>query len=106
MWPLVTYSNYFEIVSTVTILHSPTELIPGVFLFKTVIADNLAKVVEDLYYEPVNTSSTYLFIASICFSLQIYCDFVGYSRIAISPILAHLEDLYFTLYEFLHFLNG
>ena len=52
------------------------------FVFKTVIADNLAKVVEDLYYEPVNTSSTYLFIASICFSLQIYWDFVGYSRIA------------------------
>ena len=35
-----------------------------------------------MYYEPVNTSSTYLFIASICFSLQIYCDFAGYSRIA------------------------
>ena len=35
MWPLVTYSNYFEIVSTVTIRDSQTELISGIF--KTVI---------------------------------------------------------------------
>ena len=37
MWPLVTYSNYFEIVSTVTFLDSLTGLISGTFLFKTVI---------------------------------------------------------------------
>ena len=34
MWPLVTYSNYFEVVSTVTFLDSQTELISGMFLFK------------------------------------------------------------------------
>ena len=34
MWPLVTYSNYFEMVSTVTFLDAQTELIPGMFLFK------------------------------------------------------------------------
>ena len=37
MWPLVTYSNYFEIVSTVTVLGSRTELISGILLYKTVI---------------------------------------------------------------------
>ena len=37
MWPLVTYSNYFEIVSTVTFLDCQTELISGTFLCKTVI---------------------------------------------------------------------
>ena len=52
------------------------------FVFKTVIADNLSKIVEALYFEPLHTSSTYLLIGSICFSLQIYCDFAGYSRIA------------------------
>ena len=37
MWPLVTYSNYFETVSTVMFLHPQTELISGKFLFKTVV---------------------------------------------------------------------
>ena len=37
MWPLVTYSNYLEIVSTMTFLDSLTELTSGIFLFKTVI---------------------------------------------------------------------
>ena len=37
MWPLGMYSNYFEIVSTVTFLNSQTELITGMFLFKTVL---------------------------------------------------------------------
>ena len=37
MWPLVMHSNYFEIASTVTFLDSLTELISGIFLFKTVL---------------------------------------------------------------------
>ena len=37
MWPLVTYSNHFEIVSAVAFLGSRTELISGIFLYKTVI---------------------------------------------------------------------
>ena len=37
MWPLVTYSNRFEIMSTVTFLGSRTELISGIFLYKTVM---------------------------------------------------------------------
>ena len=37
MWPLVTYSNYFEMVTTVTFLDLQMGLISGTFLFKTVI---------------------------------------------------------------------
>ena len=38
MWPLVTYSNYFERVSTVTFLVLQTRLILGIcFMFNTVI---------------------------------------------------------------------
>ena len=33
MWPLVTYSNYFEIVCTVTFLDAQTELISGSYVF-------------------------------------------------------------------------
>ena len=52
------------------------------FVLKAVVADNLSKIVENLYLEITNTSSTYLLIGTICFSIQIYCDFAGYSRIA------------------------
>ena len=37
MWPLVTYSNYFKIVSTGTFLDLQTKLISGMVLFNTVI---------------------------------------------------------------------
>ena len=36
MWPLVMYSNYLEIVSTVTFLDSQTGLISDMLMFKTV----------------------------------------------------------------------
>ena len=52
------------------------------FVLKAVVADNLSKIVENLYLEITNTSSTYLLIGTVCFSIQIYCDFAGYSRIA------------------------
>ena len=35
MWPLVMYSNYYKIVSTVTLLGSWTRLISGIFLHKS-----------------------------------------------------------------------
>ena len=34
MWPLVVYSNYFKIMSTVTFLGSQTGLISGMFYLK------------------------------------------------------------------------
>ena len=37
MWPLITYSNCFEIVSTVNFLDSQTGLISDMFVFKTVL---------------------------------------------------------------------
>ena len=36
MWSLVTYSNYFKIVSTATFLVSRSRLISGMFLFKII----------------------------------------------------------------------
>ena len=37
MWLLVTYSNYFEIVSAVTFLDLRTRVISGMSLFETVL---------------------------------------------------------------------
>ena len=53
------------------------------FFKKVVIADRLAMVVDLAYANLSNQSSLNLIIASIFYSFQIYCDFSGYSDIAI-----------------------
>lgn len=50
---------------------------------KMVIADRLAIVVNQVYSNPTDYSGQDLVIATIFFAFQIYCDFSGYSDIAI-----------------------
>ena len=50
---------------------------------KVVIADNLAQFVSPVYEHAESVSWMYLVIAVVFFSFQIYCDFSGYSDIAI-----------------------
>jgi alginate O-acetyltransferase complex protein AlgI len=53
------------------------------FLKKVVIADNLAALVNTVYNSPTEFNSTELLIGTYLFSFQIFCDFSGYSDIAI-----------------------
>jgi len=53
------------------------------FFKKVVIADRLAVVVNTIYAEPEKWSGIYLIIGTLAFAFQIYCDFSGYSDIAI-----------------------
>ncbi len=53
------------------------------FFKKSVIADRLAMVVDYTHLHISTTSSLTLFISAILYSFQIYCDFSGYSDIAI-----------------------
>ena len=50
---------------------------------KLVIADRLALYVNTVYNEPTNHTGTSLILATFFFTFQIYCDFSGYSDIAI-----------------------
>jgi alginate O-acetyltransferase complex protein AlgI len=50
---------------------------------KVVIADRLAIFVNQLYDNPQDFSGSMHFIGAIFFAVQIYCDFSGYSSIAI-----------------------
>lgn len=50
---------------------------------KVVIADRLAIVVNFVYSDPTAFEGMSLIIATILFAFQIYCDFSGYSDIAI-----------------------
>ena len=57
-------------------------IIRGLFE-KLVIADRLGIAVDAVYGTPAAYSGLSLFMASVTYSLQIYCDFAGYSNIAI-----------------------
>lgn len=50
---------------------------------KVVIADRLASVVNHVYENPTNFEGLSLIIATFFFAFQIYCDFSGYSDMAI-----------------------
>ncbi|WP_317040620.1 MBOAT family O-acyltransferase [Maribacter orientalis] len=50
---------------------------------KVVIADSLAPIIDDIFNHNSDFSSGMLWLGAIYFSFQIYCDFSGYSDIAI-----------------------
>jgi D-alanyl-lipoteichoic acid acyltransferase DltB (MBOAT superfamily) len=59
-------------------------LLIGWGLFKkVVIADNIAILVEIVYSEPVGLPGNILILGTVLFAFQIFCDFSGYSDIAI-----------------------
>lgn len=53
------------------------------FFKKVVIADKLAIVVTKVYSDPTQYTGLPLVAAAISFAIQVYCDFSGYSDIAI-----------------------
>ncbi len=55
----------------------------GGFFMKMVVADRLAINVNAVYSAPELFSGLTIVVATLCFALQIYCDFAGYSLIAI-----------------------
>ena len=58
------------------------QLLWGMFI-KLVIADRLGLFVDTVYANYVHYSGAICFVASVFYTLQIYCDFAGYSLMAI-----------------------
>lgn len=54
---------------------------------KVVIADRISVLVDTVYSNPTQFTSIPLIVATLFFSIQIYCDFSGYSDIAIGAAL-------------------
>jgi alginate O-acetyltransferase complex protein AlgI len=52
------------------------------FFRKSVLADNMALVVERIYQHPAHVGIASLLVGTVAFAIQIYCDFSGYSDIA------------------------
>lgn len=53
------------------------------YFMKLVIADRIAILVDKVYAPDAMYDGIYVLIASVLFAVQIYCDFAGYSTIAI-----------------------
>ena len=68
--------NYQQVVSGL-------RLMAWGFFKKVVIADQVAVVVNNVYSQSDSASGGWMLIAQILFVIQIYCDFSGYSDIAI-----------------------
>lgn len=58
------------------------QILWGVFK-KMAVADNLAPIVERYYGDPAAATGGQLSVATLAFTFQIYCDFSGYSDIAL-----------------------
>ena len=58
------------------------QLLWGMFI-KVVIADRLGLFVDTVYANYIHYSGATCFVASVFYTLQIYCDFAGYSLMAI-----------------------
>lgn len=54
----------------------------GLFM-KVVVADRLAGIIDPVFNEWSEQSGMNLLVATILFAIQIYCDFEGYSQLAI-----------------------
>lgn len=57
-------------------------IVTGFFL-KILIAERMGQIVSGTYGNLYEVSGVNLLLASICFTIQIYCDFCGYSMIAV-----------------------
>ena len=72
---------------TITIHHSSLKfgitLMAMGFFKKMFFADNIAPMVNEIFSNPVGLESFSVIIGAIGFGVQIYCDFSGYSDIAI-----------------------
>ncbi|MFZ2621020.1 MAG: MBOAT family O-acyltransferase [Minisyncoccia bacterium] len=74
------------------------------FFKKMLIADNLAIYVGQIYQNPSGYSSLTILLATFFFTIQIYCDFSGYSDIAIGgaqvlgfKLMENFKNPYFSL---------
>ncbi len=57
------------------------------FLKKMFFGDNISPMVNDIFNYPVGAESFTIILATIGFGIQIYCDFSGYSDIAIGAAM-------------------
>jgi D-alanyl-lipoteichoic acid acyltransferase DltB (MBOAT superfamily) len=53
------------------------------FFQKIAVADVLAQIADPVFADPQTANGPAVVVGTVCFALQIYCDFAGYSNIAL-----------------------
>jgi len=84
--PIVRASDFLPQLKKPTSLYFGTDaffLILRGLIKKVIIADNLSGFVDPIFAAPDTWPGAVLLLATISFSIQIYCDFSGYSDMAI-----------------------
>jgi alginate O-acetyltransferase complex protein AlgI len=56
-------------------------------MMKLVIADNLISFVDPIFASPMKFQSREIILATLAFGIQLYCDFGGYSNIALGTAM-------------------
>ena len=83
--------NITSRLRTITIHHTSLRfgitLMAMGFFKKMFFADNIAPMVNEIFSNPVGLESFSVIIGAIGFGVQIYCDFSGYSDIAIGAAI-------------------
>lgn len=83
----ISKDNMITRLRTITIHHSALRfgvtLMAMGFFKKMFFADNIAPMVNEIFSAPLGLESFSVIIGAIGFGVQIYCDFSGYSDIAI-----------------------
>ena len=74
--------RHFHEFDWVRVRHGLLQMAGG-FIKKVVIADRMALVVDPAFSHAATTGSSTLLLAAVFYSIQIYCDFSGYTDIAI-----------------------
>ena len=96
--PIIRYSDIRDEIEYRTV--SFTEVIDGLMQFitglaaKVIIANNMAVVADSVFADYKNASAIVMWLAAIAYTLQIYFDFSGYSRMAIG--LGKMFGFHFT----------
>lgn len=82
--PLSRYSEMRLIIDKTDIFHTGVERFLIGFCKKILLADNLANIANEVFAAELNSYSVlYAWMGAICYSLQLYYDFAGYSDMAI-----------------------
>ena len=68
-------------------MHAGFALMAWGFFKKIVVADNLGLIADPVFANPENFGSDAIIIATLAFTVQIYCDFSGYVAIALGALL-------------------
>ncbi|PJE04223.1 MAG: hypothetical protein CK427_02750 [Leptospira sp.] len=85
--PIIRHSDFFYQIKN-PIKPDSVKITSGLYLItqgmlkKLIIADNIAPIIQPVYADPTAFNSVSILVATVGYSMRVYCDFSGYTDIA------------------------